>query len=97
MPLWERGLKSIFHFDVVFEYHRTPRRDREIVIANFPEFGSGSHGTEAIKRITQDADDWIFESDNPAHAPIRVQKSETTHPILGTKVAIIPNADKEGR
>jgi SAM-dependent methyltransferase/SOS-response transcriptional repressor LexA len=71
---------------VIFEYHRTPRRDREVVIANFPEFGSGSHGTEAIKHITQDADDWIFESDNRAHAPIRVQKCETSHPILGTMV-----------
>ena len=36
---------------VIFEYHRTPRRDREIVIANFPEFGPGTHGTEAIKRL----------------------------------------------
>jgi len=71
---------------VIFEYHRTPRRDGEVVVANFPEFGSGSHGTEAIKRITQDATDWIFASDNPAYDPIRVPKSETSHPILGTMV-----------
>jgi SAM-dependent methyltransferase len=32
---------------VIFEYHRTPRRDREIVIANLPEFGPGEPGTEA--------------------------------------------------
>lgn len=71
---------------VIFEYHRSPRSDREVVVANFPEFGSGSHGTEAIKRITQDAGDWIFESDNPDYAPIRVQKTEMAHPILGTMV-----------
>jgi len=82
---------------VVFEYHRTPRRDREIVIANLPEFGPGEIGTEAIKRIAQDADCWLFESDNPVHDSIRVFKHDCAHPILGTMVAIIPNADKEGR
>lgn len=82
---------------VIFEYHRSPRGDREIVIANLPEFGPGTHGTETIKRITQDAEDWIFISDNPAHAPIRLAKTETAHPILGTMVAIIPDGNKEGR
>lgn len=74
---------------VVFEYHRTPRRDREIVIANLPEFGSGETGTEAIKRITQDAGDWVFESENPAYAPIRVPRGEIAHPILGTMVTLV--------
>lgn len=74
---------------VVFEYHRSPRRDREIIIANLPEFGAGSPGTEAIKRITQDADCWIFQSDNPAHQPIRVSKNETSHPILGTMLEVL--------
>jgi SAM-dependent methyltransferase/SOS-response transcriptional repressor LexA len=72
---------------VVFEYHRSPRRDGEIVIANLPEFGADSTGTETIKRIKQDADHWIFEPDNPAHDSIRVSKTEITHPILGTFVA----------
>lgn len=63
-------------------------RDREITIANFPEFGPGETGTEAVKRITQDADDWIFESDNPDYAPIRVSKNEIAHPILGTLVEV---------
>lgn len=76
---------------LVFEYHRTPRRDRQIVIANLPEFGPDSVGTEAIKRITQDALDWIFLSDNPAHPPFRVRKSETGHPILGTFVEKLTN------
>lgn len=71
---------------VVFEYHRTPRRDREIVIANVPEFGTATDGTEAIKRITQDAVHWIFESDNNVYDPIRVPKNEIAHPILGTMV-----------
>jgi SOS-response transcriptional repressor LexA len=71
---------------VIFEYHRTPRRDRQIVIANLPEFGSAVDGTEAIKRLTQDADHWIFESDNPAYEPIRVPKHDISHPILGTMV-----------
>ena len=74
---------------VIFEYHRTPRHDREVVIANFPEFGSGETGTEAVKRITQDSEDWIFQSDNPAHATIRVPKHETSHPILGTFVEVL--------
>ena len=74
---------------VIFEYHRTPRRDREIVIANLPEFGPGTHGTEAIKRITQDAGHWIFESDNPHHQAIRVAKSATAYPILGTMIDVL--------
>lgn len=73
----------------IFEYHRTPRLNREIVIANFPEFGAGETGTEAIKRITQDTGDWIFESDNPTYDPIRVPKSEIGHPILGTMVKVL--------
>lgn len=80
---------------VIFEYHRSPRRDHEIVIANIPDFGPGTHGTEAIKRITQDTGDWIFVSDNPAHAVIRVPKAETTHPILGTFVATMPGTKPE--
>ena len=71
---------------VVFEYHRNPRRDNEIVIANLPEFGSGSPGIEAIKRITQDADYWIYVSENPDYSPFRVSKSDIEHPILGTMV-----------
>ena len=73
----------------IFEYHRTPRRDREIVIANLPEFGPGETGTEAVKRITQDAGCWIFQSDNPLYQPIRVSKNVIAHPILGTMVEVL--------
>jgi hypothetical protein len=31
---------------VIFEYHRSLRSDREIVMANLPEFGPGTHGRE---------------------------------------------------
>jgi hypothetical protein len=31
---------------VIFEYHRSPRRDREIVIANLPEFGPATDATD---------------------------------------------------
>jgi len=74
---------------LVFEYHRSPRKDREIVIANLPEFGPDHSGTEAIKRLGQDDDDWIFMSDNPAYVPFRVEKAESSHPILGTFVATL--------
>ncbi len=72
---------------VIFEYHRSPRREGEIVIANLPEFGVGEHGTETIKRIKQDSGSWIFTPDNPAHETIKVSRTEVTHPILGTFVA----------
>ncbi len=72
---------------VIFEWHRTPRRDRQIVIANIPTFGRGQDTTEAVKRFREDPYDWVFESDNPEHEAIRVSKSETQYPILGTFVA----------
>jgi SOS-response transcriptional repressor LexA len=71
---------------LVFEYHRSPRADQQIVIANIPEFGPGHSGTEAVKRISQDATSWQFHSDNPDYEPIIVPKAETNHPILGTFV-----------
>jgi ubiquinone/menaquinone biosynthesis C-methylase UbiE/SOS-response transcriptional repressor LexA len=71
---------------VIFEYHRSPRTDRQIVIANIPEFGSGDHGVEAIKRITQDEDNWIFQSENSSYPAFKVSKNLTASPILGTMV-----------
>ncbi len=75
---------------VVFEYHRSPRHDGEIVSANLPEFGPATEGTEAIKRLTQDATHWIFKSDNKAYPPVRIPKNEIAHPILGTMVGRVP-------
>jgi SAM-dependent methyltransferase/SOS-response transcriptional repressor LexA len=71
----------------IFEWHRTPRRNGQIVIANIPEFGPGNDTTEAVKRFRDDKNDWIFESDNPNHKTIRVSKNDTAYPILGTFVA----------
>lgn len=73
----------------IFEWHRTPRRSGQIVIANIPEFGPGHDTTEAVKRFREDKHDWVFESDNPDHKPIRVSKTDTAYPILGTYVAKI--------
>lgn len=74
---------------VIFEYHRTPRIQGQIVIANLPEFGRSNVGTEAIKRIREEAEHWVFESDNRAYAPIRVEKGEIGYPILGTIVKVL--------
>jgi SOS-response transcriptional repressor LexA len=70
----------------VFEYHRSPRKDGQIVIANIPEIGGADHGVEAIKRITQDAENWIFQSENPSYPDFFVPKFLTESPILGTMV-----------
>lgn len=74
---------------VVFEFHRTPRRQGQIVIANLPEFGRGITGTEAIKRIREERDCWVFDSDNSAYAAIPVEKDEILRPILGTMVEVL--------
>jgi SAM-dependent methyltransferase/SOS-response transcriptional repressor LexA len=71
---------------VVFEYHRSPRKNGQIVIANIPEFGSTDHGVESIKRIYQDAEQWIFQSENPSYADFSVPKYLTASPILGIMI-----------
>jgi SOS-response transcriptional repressor LexA len=81
---------------LVFEYHRSPRADHQIVIANIPEFGPGHSGTEAVKRISQDATTWKFHSDNPDYEPIIVPKAETNHPILGTFVGRLEKPGNNG-
>ncbi|MCC5835086.1 MAG: methyltransferase domain-containing protein [Opitutales bacterium] len=73
----------------VFEWHRTPRRSGQIVIANIPEFGPGQDSSGAVKRYREDSTEWIFESDNPNHKTIRVSKIDIAYPILGTFVAKI--------
>ncbi len=71
---------------VVFEYHRSPRENGQIVIANIPEFGIGGHGIEAIKRMRQDAENWIFHSENPSYPDFLIPKNVAESPILGTMV-----------
>lgn len=77
---------------VIFEYHRSPRHDRQVVIANILEFGSDHHGVEAIKRISQDTVSWIFKSDNPTYDDIIISKDNTSFPILGTMVEKLDRA-----
>jgi SOS-response transcriptional repressor LexA len=80
---------------VVFEYHRSPRKDNQIVIANLSTYGVDSSGRScgAVKRLLQDAEAWVFRSDNPAYKDIRVAKSECRYPILGTMVAVLKPVD----
>jgi len=75
---------------LVFEYHRTPRRNGEVVLAADYSLGE-SAGTYAVKRIRQDNGTWIFESSNPVYGPVVIQKTDVEYPILGTfieKVAL---------
>jgi SOS-response transcriptional repressor LexA/SAM-dependent methyltransferase len=71
---------------VIFEYHRKPREDGQIVIVNIPDFGSADHGVEAIKRIQEDTEQWIFQSENPEYEDFSVPKYVTENPILGIMV-----------
>ena len=71
---------------VVFEFHRSPHQDGQIVIANIPEFGIADHGIESIKRIKQDPKNWIFHSENSAYPSFMVSKNLTASPILGTMI-----------
>jgi len=86
------SMEPTLHFGdfVVFEYHRTPRHQGEIVIANLPEFGRGTAGAEAIKRFREESERWVFESDNPEYEAIWVEKDEIGYPILGTMVEVLP-------
>lgn len=71
---------------LVFEYHRSPRYDGQIVIALFPETGEGADAQAAIKRIRQDKENWIIISDNTSYPTITIPKGISQYPILGTYV-----------
>ncbi|MBF0498676.1 MAG: methyltransferase domain-containing protein [Candidatus Riflebacteria bacterium] len=67
---------------LVFEYHRSPGKDGEIVLA--ASFSAGSDtGEYAIKRFRAQSENWLFESDNPEYKPISIPKYEMAFPILG--------------
>ena len=64
---------------LVFEYHRTPRRTGEIVIA--ADFSLGETASEyAIKRVRADEEHWIFESTNPDYTPPNNSKERDALP-----------------
>jgi len=69
---------------VLCEWHRTPRRAGQVVIMGGFDDGDG---TFAIKRFRESATEWLFHSDSPAYAPIRVSKADVpSHPILGIAI-----------
>ena len=69
---------------VVCQYHRTPRRPGQVVIMGGFDDGDG---TFAIKRFNESRTEWLFHSDNPAYAPIRIAKVDVpAHPILGVAI-----------
>jgi len=69
---------------LVCEYHRHRQPGKSIVI--MADFSCLDSGEEAIKRISEDENDWIFSSDNPQYDDIRVSKNDAggEFPILGT-------------
>jgi phage repressor protein C with HTH and peptisase S24 domain len=71
---------------VVFEYHRTPRADGQIVIvADFPT--DDAPGDCAVKRYRAAPNAWRFTSDNQAYPDVCIPKStRPAHPILGIAV-----------
>ena len=84
---------------VVFEYHRSPRGNNPVVIANLTAFGieSSARTTGAVKRLLQDAKSWIFRSDNTAYQDIFVPKAECQYPILGVLVGTLQHASPDSQ
>ena len=80
----------------IFEYHRTPRQDGQIVIVG--DFATGdSTGVCAAKRYQADsATHWHFVSDNPARAGVTIDRSVSEHPILGVFVAVLVRSEPVG-
>lgn len=73
----------------IFEYHRTPRKDGQIVIV--ADFADGdSTGVCAVKRYRADSSSqWHFVSDNPARAGVTIEKPVSQYPILGIFIAVL--------
>jgi phage repressor protein C with HTH and peptisase S24 domain len=80
----------------IFEYHRTPRQDGQIVIV--ADFAAGdSTGVCAVKRYRADsATHWHFVSDNPARAGVTIDRSASEYPILGIFVNVLVRSEKVG-
>lgn len=74
---------------LIFEYHRTPRQDGQVVVALLVDNADDSEPQVAIKRIRQDRYNWRIISDNPAFSEQTVSKNECRYPILGTYVGKI--------
>jgi ubiquinone/menaquinone biosynthesis C-methylase UbiE/SOS-response transcriptional repressor LexA len=70
----------------VFEYHRTPRKQGQIVLAILPETYEGEQGVQTIKKIYQKGKEWILRAENPSYPDISFPSVDVKHPILGTYV-----------
>ena len=73
---------------LVFEYHRAPRQDGQVVIVCATETPDDIPEV-AIKRIRQTSENWLIISDNPKFKTISVSKEQCQYPILGIFVAKI--------
>jgi phage repressor protein C with HTH and peptisase S24 domain len=73
---------------LVFEYHRSPRKDGQIVIVNASEIPD-SDPQSAIKRLWQTEQNWVITSDNPSYKPTTISKEHLQYPILGVFVGKI--------
>ncbi len=85
---------TIDKFDyVVCEYHRRPYNSTVVVMS--PGVTGLVDGDCAVKRISEDADNWIFSSDNPKYDPIIVPKDFSDgYPIIGEVVYNISKQTK---
>jgi SAM-dependent methyltransferase len=84
------SMEPLFHIGdlLIFEYHRTPRQDNQIVIA--ADFTAGSAtGEYAVKRYRAHPSLWRFLSEHPAYEPVEIPKAAMAYPILGTFVGRI--------
>lgn len=71
---------------LVFEYHRSPRQDSQVVIALLADTADGSEPQVAVKRLSQDRNNWRIISDNSAFPELTISKEVCSYPILGTYV-----------
>lgn len=93
------SMEPLFHIGdlLIFEYHRTPRQDNQIVIA--ADFTNGSAtGEYAVKRYRAHPSLWRFLSENPAYESVDIPKAAMPYPILGTFVGrAAVGMDEQGR
>ena len=67
---------------VVCEYHRKPYNSKVVIMQ--PGTATLIDGDCAIKRISEDKENWIFSSDNTKYQPIIISKDFSEgYPIIG--------------
>lgn len=68
---------------VIVEYHRRPRRSGQVVVAMGAPNDAAGQAVEAIKRLVETKEAWVFKSDNADYPGFSIQKEVTDYPILG--------------